>query len=314
MRLFLAGHMLPLEPSLIAPTSQSYINFQLEFPDNDVDRKTWSYVIAESRASPKHEIPISVGFKDRGQPLESDTYTQLHLYPRMQTLIFIPFLLLILGGLIYCAATTDLLRDTSFGKDPAAGKLPFSLGRVQMAWWFFLVMTTYLYLWVITRTVPPISAQVLALLGISAGTGLGAAFIDQGKVSSQAVPRDALITEQSALNLRITDLNALAPPTGTPLADELELKRNRLAVVTANLAAVPATVVPVTAGFFRDLLQEAGLISFHRFQIVGWTAAFGMIFLVTAYASLVMPTFDNTLLVLMGISSGTYLGFKLPSS
>jgi hypothetical protein len=37
-----------------------------------------------------------------------------------------------------------------------------------------------------------------------------------------------------------------------------------------------------------------------------------LIFVVSVYIHLDMPDFDNQLLALMGISNGTYLGFKLP--
>jgi hypothetical protein len=68
----------------------------------------------------------------------------------------------------------------------------------------------------------------------------------------------------------------------------------------------------------KDLLSEedasAGqgrVITFHRFQIVGWTLILGVVFVSEVLSKLVMPVFDATLLTLMGISSGTYLGFKV---
>jgi hypothetical protein len=54
------------------------------------------------------------------------------------------------------------------------------------------------------------------------------------------------------------------------------------------------------------------IITFHRFQIVVWTLVLGMVFVSNVLSDLVMPTFDSSVLLLMGISSGTYLGFKLP--
>lgn len=43
-----------------------------------------------------------------------------------------------------------------------------------------------------------------------------------------------------------------------------------------------------------------------------WTIVAGMVFLASVVASLAMPELNPTLLVSMGISSGTYLGFELP--
>ena len=124
---------------------------------------------------------------------------------------------------------------------------------------------------------------------------------------------NALAVEKSALETRVNALETLGPAQGTPVALELQSKKDRLAQVTADLLATPEITVPVTQGFIRDLMSESGEISFHRLQIAAWTIVLGAIFLVTCYSSIVMPSFDNTLLVLMGISSGTYLGFKLPS-
>lgn len=53
-------------------------------------------------------------------------------------------------------------------------------------------------------------------------------------------------------------------------------------------------------------------MSFHRLQIVIWTLVLAVVFVVSVAVSLEMPTFDAKLLALMGISSGTYLGFKFP--
>jgi hypothetical protein len=61
-----------------------------------------------------------------------------------------------------------------------------------------------------------------------------------------------------------------------------------------------------------DLLNDGAQLGLHRIQMVLWTATLGTIFLVSVIKDLVMPEFDSTLLTLMGISSGTYLGFKFP--
>jgi len=42
-----------------------------------------------------------------------------------------------------------------------------------------------------------------------------------------------------------------------------------------------------------------------------WTLILGVIFVVKVFKYRELPTFDPTMLALMGITSGTYLGFKL---
>lgn len=65
-------------------------------------------------------------------------------------------------------------------------------------------------------------------------------------------------------------------------------------------------------GFLKDVLSDADSISLHRFQMFIWTLVLGVIFIASVYKNLSMPEFSTTLLGLMGISSGTYLGFKVP--
>jgi hypothetical protein len=62
-----------------------------------------------------------------------------------------------------------------------------------------------------------------------------------------------------------------------------------------------------------DLLGDDGHISFHRFQVAVWTLVLGFVFVTRVLSELAMPEFSATMLGLMGISSGTYLGFKLKS-
>ena len=68
----------------------------------------------------------------------------------------------------------------------------------------------------------------------------------------------------------------------------------------------------ISEGFFRDILSDANGISLHRFQILVWSLILGIIFVVSTWKSMTMPEFNETLLTLMGISSGTYIGFKFP--
>jgi len=75
----------------------------------------------------------------------------------------------------------------------------------------------------------------------------------------------------------------------------MSLKRSIVIMALASLA------IPASA--------RHGL---HRFQIVVWTLVFTVIFVARVFVHLAMPDFDSQLLALMGISSGTYIGFKFP--
>jgi hypothetical protein len=91
----------------------------------------------------------------------------------------------------------------------------------------------------------------------------------------------------------------------------LDAKQVRLNFVNFSLDQLQSQVCPpASQGFVNDLLNDNSGISFHRFQIVVWTIVLGIIFVESVYSRLAMPEFSGTLLALMGISSGTYLGFK----
>jgi len=67
-----------------------------------------------------------------------------------------------------------------------------------------------------------------------------------------------------------------------------------------------------TGSYWKDIL--GGRNSFdgiHRLQIIVWTIILGFIFICSVWTNMAMPEFNDTLLTLMGISSGTYIGFKL---
>jgi hypothetical protein len=64
--------------------------------------------------------------------------------------------------------------------------------------------------------------------------------------------------------------------------------------------------------FFQDILSDTNGISMARFQMVVMTAALGIIFLFEVATRLTMPQFDSSLLALLGISAGTYVGLKIP--
>jgi hypothetical protein len=106
------------------------------------------------------------------------------------------------------------------------------------------------------------------------------------------------LTDQSnrdALNRQLTD------------------SRTRLGQIEQQLRTLSAQQsATVSSGFLRDILSDSSGYSFHRFQIFAWTLVLGIIFMSSVYNSLSMPEFSPTLLGLMGLSAGTYIGFKFP--
>ena len=195
-----------------------------------------------------------------------------------------------------------------------------------MAFWFFLVYVSYLVIWLMTDALDTITPSLLGLMGISAGTAFGEALIDSGKQQATTSQLQDLTAEKQSIEQSIPELQAqlasAIPQTNATAADttnrdslnkQLQDNQTRLAQVNLQIPSLtPATSAGASKGFIRDILSDSAGYSFHRFQIFAWTIVLGIIFISSVYNRLTMPEFSTTLLGLMGISSGTYIGFKFP--
>jgi hypothetical protein len=229
--------------------------------------------------------------------------------------------------LVVLAGRTDILR---IGPLSALSKRqPYSLARTQMAWWFVLILAGYVVIWQISGDADAIPISLLALMGISAGTALGAVAIDASSAGRVSAARTRLTAEELAINAQVAmvgeqlTLNQSAQKAAVaPLLQQLKSKeyelQQELARHQADLGRVQQQLrsiggTPTSAGFLLDVLtDEAGVVALHRLQVFVWTAVLGLWFVSSVVYDLSMPEFSATLLALMGISSGTYLGFKLP--
>jgi hypothetical protein len=244
-------------------------------------------------------------------------------------------LLVIFGAFLLfvkLARDTDILRDTTAPVRPDE-EWPYSLAKAQMAFWFFLVIAAFFFLWALTGATDTLNNSVLILIGISAGTAIGAAVIDAGKevqahdvVPTVPVDRskprpqivaqlDKLIEEKSA---KLDALEKLK--SGIPSTDQAALEANQKAIENQAQEIKGLELqrgyfsYPAWRGIMNDLLGDQGIIGFHRFQIFVWTLLLGIIFVTQVYSEFAMPAFDSTLLGLLGISAGTYVGFKIPET
>jgi len=314
LRLFLAGHLLPKDEQSSVVVGQGYINFQLTSLSNGGDsdeRKAWVLIFTEARRQTNGAVPISVGLPKDLQPFASDAFINLSVYPSYTPYVVVGLIFLLIAVLVL-GWQSDLLRDVTHGRPAAPARPPYSLGRVQMAWWFCLVIAAYVYICLITKEINILTGTAMALIGISAGTGLASVFVDNQKIADEENQKISLQSERGVVQARIAVLTAAAPAAGTPEALELQDRQKRLAEINALLNKFPAVhVIPSSKGFL-DILKDGEGLSFHRFQIAVWTVVLGLVFIKSVFVDLVMPEFDTTLLGLMGISSGTYIGFKFP--
>ena len=301
LRLFMDGTELGgIAPSSCDPPG-GYIRFQLVRTAKD--RDAWRTLLGSPTGAPRW-VPVSIGLSDRRRATRGDdAYLYLVAVPPWEFWTFVAFLAVALVA-FFRSRLPNMLRDRQYEVGPGETR-PFSLARCQMAFWFFLVISAYLFLWMVLGELDTITQSVLVLLGIGSGTALGASFIDTGKQTEASEARGKL-----ALARR--DLRALEARAAGAGAADLRAEEVVLAERVESLERKAAGVKGGSQGFWRDVLSDSDGISLHRFQIVVWTLVLGLIFCVSVYRELAMPAFSATLLALMGVSSGTYLGFKVP--
>jgi hypothetical protein len=89
-------------------------------------------------------------------------------------------------ALIYLGRNSGMLRDDGNQGDTLQNRT-FSLGRVQMAWWFGIVMGAYIFLWMMSQEIPALGNQALLLMGISGAIGLTSVGLNSGMQKPQPV-------------------------------------------------------------------------------------------------------------------------------
>jgi hypothetical protein len=213
------------------------------------------------------------------------------------------------------AARTGLLCETN-GKIGGDGLAPYSLARAQMAFWFLAVVGATLFLWIATGQLHILNETCLWLIGIGSGTALGSAIIAQSDVEGKPgrfwisrLPKETADDFGARLKLEADKAQALASVADA--SDEVKARADALACQLRSFAATPKRK---WKRVFEDWLTDNQVYSFHRYQMFVWTIILGTIFVTKVLKYRELPTFDGTMLALMGITSGTYLGFKLQDS
>jgi len=230
------------------------------------------------------------------------------------------FAILVVVSLVWGhARTRTTLRDNLLPQIEASLQ-PYSLGRWQMAFWFTLIFAAFVFLFVLLWDTNTITTQALALMGISGATALASVAVDVAKDS----PADAANRGLRALGLnsyadvlrvnqeiaaRQSELASVPPPADPrrkQLQSEIQDRKNILRTYSDNIQRF------LTQGWFKDITSDLNGTAIHRLQIVCWTVALGIVFVIGVYNTLAMPDFNANLLALMGISSAGYVGFKYP--
>lgn len=291
------------------------------------NRELWTDLLGAPEAI-QRPVRFSVGLEDRS-PFDS-VYDERNPV-RMVVISPVYGVIATLVAALTLVLFVRLARKTSIIREPGPAPLDgsakaYNLGRTQMAFWFFLIYVSYLVIWLVTDMLDTITPSLLGLMGISAGTALSEALIDSGKDTARSEQRRSLSAQRQTLEQTVADLQSeragLDSKTTMSTEDrthrdrldkQIQAGRMRLAHASQLFSSLdPTKSARATRGFLRDVMADRDGYSFHRFQIFAWTIVLGIMFMSSVYNSLAMPEFSATLLGLMGLSSGTYIGFKFP--
>ncbi|HWZ03427.1 MAG TPA: hypothetical protein VNX40_07410 [Mucilaginibacter sp.] len=285
----------------------------------DVNNKTWNMLLGYPEFGKQfyHE-PLSISIGLTGQSSQPTTINSFQ-FVRIDQVWFwgcMVVLALYFWVLFRFAVTTPMLRDAPADLTPLgipgldAGNAPFSLGKVQMAFWFSIVLASYVFIWLITDNYELITNGTLVLIGIGAATGLGAISINNSKSDGAIKQIQDLQAQQAELRQATDLLTATLPAAGV----EGKIAYNNFldSQLTSKINKLIDGLKMSKDTFFSDILTDENGISFHRLQMVVFTMVLGFVFIYTVWATLTMPDFSTTLLTMQGITAGTYLGFKIP--
>lgn len=257
------------------------LSFQLSRDSSDdLNRKAWDALLTKHQ-SYQMEVPVYLSIANGVAQVVSTQHKSVTLSvgnPNTITIVSIGAFVAMLLMLVLLVRS-DWLRDGNSGY--------YSLGKSQMAFWGVIVFVCVVAVLIVTGTLERIPPQTLGLLGISGATGLGSLLIG----SSPAGAKGA-----KALRIELTALLEKG-------ANATDVEKKRIATIDDLLDR---------RHFLRDITDDGNGTSFHRVQVVVWTVLLGVVFIRSVAAVMSMPEFPESLLLLMGISNATYLGFKFP--
>jgi hypothetical protein len=303
----------------VGPQKSDAVAGTMTFPldRNDKNKAVWAPFLYNPIFDRREEMAISAGLHGEAPLPRLATsnlriiFDKLYLVGLMWLWVLLIFAIVVVT-IIY-ARNSDMLRD---GPKVGDVRQTYSLARVQMAWWFVLVVVAFVIIWVVTGDRDTIPASLLGLLGISAATALTAVAITPRGDERAAAERDRLTKIKTSAAARVQEIDGEIATTVDPAAKATleQLKADaQKEIDEANVAIAQVKNYYRSKNLWYDLVtDDRGSVALDRFQIVVWTIVLGGIFIASVVWDLTMPEFSATLLALMGISSGTYVGFKLP--
>ena len=156
--------------------------------------------------------------------------------------------------IIYCDIKYAILRDMTQAYHP------YSWGRVQLAWWTVIILTSFISILLIRKTIPTFHDSTLILLGISAATTATARVIDISE-KPVVVPLDPAHPKKCNFFLDI-------------MSDEVNVNMHRFQTVIFNAVFGIWFVNSVLTSFYHtnvDMIMP--VISMNNLILIGLISA-----------------------------------------
>src|SRR5579864_30223 len=159
LQLYLNGMPLADVPPVYLNTGGKPARVRFGLVRTENAKATWSALLGRPRAEIRI-VEVSVGLTgcaDGCADITDGFKIQLAV---IRPLLMTGYLVLLAGGiwgLIRLARTTSILRNHGPGS-------PWSLDRLQMAWWTLLVVSAFVFIWMISGDYGSLSNSVLALI------------------------------------------------------------------------------------------------------------------------------------------------------
>ena len=329
LRLFIDGHPIPELPArqigarcVLRDSARAVMGLQevYEFVPvrTDSSREMWAHLLG-SPGSFTRTVRVGAGLANGPEfkSLPDSANVAFTVADRTWFWLLAAVLLGLLWLFFQAARSTSILKDPApplpaeaaaarapaDAGVPAPRERPFSLAKVVMAMWTFLILAGFFGIWLITGDHRGIlTDQALLLLGL---VGTSAAVS-----TTMTRTKNEEVTEQAAeaVDEEMEQPEAAADAAMAPAARAAA----RSTRATAATRAVMTARAPATRGILTDLLSDENGPALHRFQNLLWNVALAFVFMLGVYRTLALPEFDSNLLLLLGISQGLYLGLKLP--
>jgi hypothetical protein len=285
-----------LYPTALDPDAGA-LHFRLGRTAESAD--AWNHLLTFPTGSTR-TTKASIGFEGKA-PIPNGQNFVLHVYRRGWLIAFVIFLVMIVGLFIVLGQKTGILREAGWHSQYGARANRYSLARVQLAWWIFIIIGSISFLAAVTWNRPDPGSTSLVLLALSSATALSAALMDQSRIRSALRALDEFKKRRGQLM-----------PSASNTAngrDETE-QSWVLAEVNDEYAKAEWTVkTRLSHGFVSDISSDLNGVSLFRLQLIVWTIVMGFVFVISAVINLKMPEF-GTFLLFTGMSMGIYLIFK----